>query len=93
MCSAHVKLGRIPASFRRRILGISALAVKSAHYEVTNSCRFELVTGINHLFGQPRQFVPTQLAFGVELIRETNDTQLLFRIESLNLLNDLTSGH
>lgn len=77
----------------RRTLGILACAVESAHDNLAKPGRFGCVARADHLCCQAGQLAARQVSFSVELISETNHTQLFFRIEPLNLLDNLDGCH
>jgi hypothetical protein len=80
---------------RRRILGIVFLLppVKSASDAFPNHRRLSRIVGLSHSRGETRQFLAGEFSFRVELIGKSNNARLIFRIESLDLLDDLISSH
>ena len=73
-------------------IGISS-TVESAHDHLTNSGCFHGIFRFDHSLRQTRQFVSSQVSFGVELIGKVDDTQLFFWIESLDFFDDLAGSH
>jgi len=70
-----------------------SLAVEAPDNLFADPRFFRGITRIDHAFRQRREFFAGQLSFRVQLIGETNDTDLFFGIEPFDLLNDLTRSH
>jgi len=70
-----------------------SLAVEAPDNLFADPRLFRGITRIDHAFRQRREFFAGQSSFRVQLVRETNDADLLFGIEPFDLLNDLTRGH
>jgi hypothetical protein len=83
------------APFCRRILGIVLLllAVEAANDAFPNYRCFSRIVGFSQARSETRQFFTGEFSFRVELIGKSNDAQLIFRIEALDLFDDLISSH
>jgi hypothetical protein len=70
-----------------------SLAVETADNLLVYPRLFHRITRIDHAFRQRREFFAGQSSFSVQLVSETNDADLVFRIESLDFFDDLTRRH
>jgi hypothetical protein len=79
----------------RRILGIVRWlpAVEAANDAFSNYRCLRRIVGLRHARSEIRQFFAGEFSFRVELIGKSNDTQVIFRIETLDLFDDLFSSH
>jgi hypothetical protein len=69
------------------------LAVKTANNAFADHRGLSGITSLSHAHCEARQFFASQFSLRVELIGKSGDAQLIFRIETLDLLNDLISGY
>src|SRR5213595_2871909 len=79
----------------RRILGIVRwlAAVEAANDAFSNYRCLRRIVGLRHARSEIRQFFAGKFSLRIELIGKSNNTQLIFRIETLDLFDDLFSSH
>lgn len=70
-----------------------APAVEAAHNAFSNYRCLGWIVGLRHAGGETREFVAREFPLRVELIGKSNDSELVFRIEAFDLLNDLFGSH
>ena len=77
------------------ILGTLLLlsAAEAANDAFPNYCCLSWIVGLSHARSEARQFLAGEFSFRVELIGKSNDAQLIFRIETLDLFDYLSSSH
>ncbi len=72
---------------------ICSRPVESANDRLASGGRLSGIVGVSHTRCQTRQFASAKLSFRIELIGETNDAELFFRVEPSYLFNNLSSSH
>ena len=68
-------------------------AVEAANDAFSNYRCLRRIVGLRHARSEIRQFFAGKFSFRIELIGKSNNTQLIFRIETLDLFDDLFSSH
>ena len=69
------------------------LRIEAANDAFPNHRCFSGIVGLSHSRGETRQLFAGEFSFRVELIGKSNNARLIFRIESLDLFDDLISSH
>src|SRR5437763_15626791 len=68
-------------------------AVETANDAFSNYRCLRRIVGLRHARSEIRQFFAGKFSFRIELIGKSNNAQLIFRIETLDLFVDLFSSH
>ena len=68
-------------------------AVEAANDAFSNYRCLRRIVGLRHARSEIRQFFAGKFSFRIELIGKSNNTQLIFRIETFDLFDDLFSSH